>query len=211
MHPIEKKLYTDHYRIQRLLVCLQKQIDCYEIDDLEHAELPLVLDALDYIRVYPEKWHHPIEDKIFEFLLSKNPPEAEIIQNILQEHVALENLTHEVNQLFCAVANDCIVPTDQLVNKSRYYFLRQSEHIDRENALIYPLLQRYMTTDDWNRISAEMQSIEDPLFGPAVQEDYKNLYHQILASEDGWVNDSHYSDGSGKVRIIVNQKQRAFC
>ena len=65
MHKIQRQLYLDHHHIQRLLHCLNKEIDCYDFNSKRAADLAVILSALDYIVSYPDKWHHPTEDIIF--------------------------------------------------------------------------------------------------------------------------------------------------
>jgi len=184
MHPLQRQLYKDHYHFQRLLYCLQKEINCYDADTEESPNLPVILDALDYVQTYPERWHHPIEDVIFNCLLEKDITERAAIESLLAEHKELEHLTKRACQLFTAVANDCVVPIDELTDVARQFILRQSAHLDRENELVYPLMNQYLSQDDWDRIAQSLEQIADPLFDKPLQADYENLYQSIVEMEN---------------------------
>ena len=71
MHRIQRQLQIDHNHMQRLLDCFGHEIDCYDFDSKRSADLNIILSTLDYIKTYPNKWHHPTEDIIFNWLLKK--------------------------------------------------------------------------------------------------------------------------------------------
>ncbi len=184
MHALQRQLYRDHYHFQRLLYCLQREINCYGPKSTRPAKLSVILDALDYVQVYPEKWHHPVEDVIFRRLLDKEITERELIESLLAEHESLEQLTPRVSQLFLAVANDCVVPAQELRSAAQEFIDRQSQHLDTENDLIYPLIDQYLTDEDWGQVAASLDAMADPLFDKPLQDDYQNLYRYIVEMEE---------------------------
>ena len=113
MHAYQSQLYADHYNFLRLLLFLESEIACYEADQERHPRLDVVLDIFDYIQTYPERWHHPFEDAIFELLLVKQVPNADQIWGLKSEHKKLEQLTQQASELFSSVANDVVVPVEE--------------------------------------------------------------------------------------------------
>jgi hemerythrin-like domain-containing protein len=180
MHAIEKQLYRDHYHLQRLLEHLDQEVRNYECGMASSVELPLILDTLDYIRFYPERWHHPMEDKIFDRIMAKRPLEADFVNQVQLEHQQLAQLTRYMTQLFDAVANDCVVPVSELVRTTREFIQRQRSHIDRENEMVYPLMEKYLTEADWEELEAEIAMEQDPLFDAPLKADYQNLFMRVV-------------------------------
>ena len=185
MHKVFTQLQQDHHHLQRLLSCI-----CFEMNRLEHpetlqGEIPIMVDALDYIQVYPERWHHPAEDAAFEILKTKNIETKDLvaIMEIEQEHHTLERHTKFLSQLFNMVLEDKVVPMATLSNGVERFVTEQAAHIQKENQHIYPLLKNLMTDEDWDKV-AEMVSLqEDPLFKESVREGYERLYDYILEAE----------------------------
>ena len=138
---------------------------------------------MEYIRFYPERWHHPTEDRIFEMILSKRPAESEFIIQVLMEHQQLMQLTRYMTQLFDAVANGCVVPVSELTRTTREFIQRQSSHIDRENEMVYPLMEQYLEPADWLRLEMELTLSRDPLFDNPLRADYQNLYESIIGKD----------------------------
>ncbi|MGI9288896.1 MAG: hemerythrin domain-containing protein [Pseudomonadales bacterium] len=183
MHPLMQQLYEDHHHMQRLLYCLQKEVSYFEAGKAAEAELSLILDAMDYFQLYPEKWHHPVEDVIFEILLTKNISESAMIQEIVDEHLRLEKMTQREKALFNAISHGSQVPTAELIDVHREFVAAQAGHIERENHQIYPLIRKYMTDADWQVVETRMATPADPLFGDNIREDYQALYQRIVDSE----------------------------
>ena len=86
------------------------------------------------------------------------------------------------------------MPIDHLVEQSREFLSRQKAHIDRENKLIYPLFERYLTLEDWTAIEEKVSKQADPLFGELVKADYESLYQHIVASEHASKTPGHVLD-----------------
>ncbi|NIB42047.1 hypothetical protein HBA55_20750 [Pseudomaricurvus alkylphenolicus] len=183
MHPIEKQLHKDHYHFSRLLRCLQRQVESLESDSRVENPLSLILDALDYIKVYPERWHHPVEDVIFAHIARSHPQHAKKIAAIHAEHQDLEQSTRDLDALFTAIANDTVVPMDRLMRDSREFLMRQLSHIDRENELTYPLMAECLSDGDWQELEAQIEAADDPLFGDNLRQEYMELLDYVLESE----------------------------
>lgn len=184
MHDIEKQLHLDHYHISRLLRCLQRSISNYELQGAWAEHLSVILDALDYIKVYPEHWHHPVEDQIFAYIARRYPVHGAVVAALQSEHEELEAMTRQLNLLFSAIANDTVVPMSQLTRVTREFLTRQLAHIDRENELIYPLLSNCLTPADWALLEAQIDEAKDPLFGPNLRQEYEALHDYVIKVDE---------------------------
>ena len=191
MHFFQSQLYADHYNLLRLLKLLDDEVACYQDDLGNHARLDVILSIFDYVQTYPEKWHHPIENAAFELLLVKQVPHSDQIWSLKSEHKKLEKLTREANQLFNNVANDIIVSADELVKTTREFIHRQREHIAIENKLIYPLLEKYISDQEWEEMADSIKERKNaPTEYPhakAVENkiEYQDLLRVILKTEYG--------------------------
>ena len=204
MHVYQSQLYADHYNFLRLLHFLESEIACYEAGSERHARLDIILDIFDYIQNYPERWHHPFEDAIFELMLIKQVPQSDQIWGLKSEHKKLEKLTHHASELFASVANDVVVPVEELVNVSLEFIRRQQEHINIENRIVYPLFDQYLSQNDWETIGSQVAAKLDPMFmqevdpngsekkssqrqqrDQAIKAEYRNLLKHIMQAERG--------------------------
>jgi hemerythrin-like domain-containing protein len=188
MHPTQSQIFADHHNFLRLLRCLEAEIACYEADEAWSANLPVILDIFDYVQFYPEQYHHPLEDALFELLLAKQVGDAAQIRAMQVEHKTLEALTRKASQLFTSVANDSVVPVHELVRVTREFLDKQIAHINREHHLLCPLLAESVSDAEWDAIAATVaRHKKDPLFDKAIIDEYENLYHAILQAESSVV------------------------
>lgn len=184
MHPVYKQLCVDHKHIQRLLRCMRGLIAPLGERGVDAERLDLMLDIVEYIKTYPEHWHHPIEDQVFSLLLLKHIPESDLLREIICDHGRLEKQTVELEQLFRSVAQGCVVPVQQLKQQGEDYIQSQADHIEKENQWVYPVMERYLDDGDWSWIAEKLPTLEDPLFGDRRKGDYQNLYDNIIAGEE---------------------------
>lgn len=183
MHKLQRQLQTDHFHLQRLLNYLSHEINCYDFDSERTADLTVILSALDYVNVYPDKWHHPAEDIIFGRLIRKKVKESNLIQVLKDEHQAIAQETHKIHELFKSVAGDCIVPANELLATTRHFISLQRQHIEKESERIYPLMDTALSDEDWRAIEKEITLQSDPLFDAASKKEYDHLYRYILDLE----------------------------
>lgn len=185
MHPAQSQLFADHHNFLRLLRCLEAEISYYELHQSWRADLSVILDIFDYVQFYPEQYHHPLEDEVFDLLLSKGIGEARELLAMKTEHKELEALTHRASNLFSMVANDNPVPAHMLVSVTREFLIRQLDHINRENRCVYPLMSANVSDAEWDAMLASVVHRKDPLFGKGIIAEYRDLYGAITKAESG--------------------------
>jgi len=184
MHPVYQQLCEDHRHIQRLVRCMRNLAAPLKTQGLDAERLNLMLDVMDYIKTYPEHWHHPIEDQVLSLLLLKHIPEADLLREVVCDHGRMEKQTIKLEQQFQAVAKGCVVPAQLILQQCDAYIKTQLDHIERENQWIYPLMERYLNEADWDWIAEKLPKLEDPLFGARRRADYQSLYDNIVAGEE---------------------------
>lgn len=90
------QLEQDHHRILQMMYSLSNELNHYSNDD----NCTKILNILNYIRVYPEIWHHPTEDVLFNQLLSKPSISFKVVNELLKEHPHLEALSVELSGIY---------------------------------------------------------------------------------------------------------------
>ncbi|WP_428242580.1 hemerythrin domain-containing protein [Gynuella sp.] len=175
-------LHNEHKNLSRFLYCFRYQLQGFGDPD-QDANINLIMDMLDYINTFPERYHHPVEDVIFKKLLSKSIPDPDIITGVLAQHAKLEEITQKLKNDFNAVAMDIAMPMDQLKIDAHLYLDMQLEHLDVEESDIFPLADEYLEEDDWTELENMVETIsEDPLFDNTRKE-YDSLLSEITNFE----------------------------
>lgn len=182
MHPTQSQLFADHHNFQRLLNCFEVELSWYEKGQPDRVNLPVILDIFDYVQFYPETYHYPAEEAIYQLLAERNVENAELIAQLESEHKELDELTRRARQLFNAVANDSVVPVSKLIAIGREFLERHREHIDKENKFVYPLLSKHVSDDEWERITQEVEE-RDPFIIGVLEDEYESIFETILEAD----------------------------
>lgn len=161
--------------MSRLLKILRKKIELLEKDEM--IDFRLVKTIITYLKNYSDKYHHPMEDFIYDYYLNNfTPPEA-VSTRLPQEHKILKKATIELDELLSMILLDAIVPKEQCIKKLSNFVEQQSAHMAYEEQEILPLIEASLSAEDWSRIEQQWQYKEysDPLFGDNVAEQYRKL------------------------------------
>lgn len=174
-----EQLVADHSNLQRILELLRHEIHgrshCSELD----AELPLILDVLDYIKAYPETFHHPLEEAAFDLLTAKSLIDPSVLKPIRDQHLQLEQFTDRLHLRFLQLANGLEEDTTLIDDLSLFIDL-QEEHIESENRHIMPALQHKISEGDWWDIASVLTLNKDPLFDQKLRNQFKVLARRIF-------------------------------
>jgi len=163
MQSLFKQLQDDHRNLMKVLRLLRKEVGKY--DDPEHqTDLNLLLEGIDYLNDYPHRYHHPLEEAAFAYMLEHKLGDEEVIRNIQSQHKELEGKTAEMMGLFKLVANDQVVPISQIKEAVNSYLDLQFTHLETEDKHIFPVMEEHLDDAAWEQIAAAVNERVDPLF-----------------------------------------------
>ncbi|GMG87705.1 hemerythrin domain-containing protein [Biformimicrobium ophioploci] len=182
MDTLYEQLCLDHRNLTRLMTALESLLDDLARSERDPATLSMILDSIDYISVYPDKWHHPIEEKVMEKLRAKPECDQALLDEIHSEHNGLADATRHMATLFYAIANDCAVERNNLLGSAREYVAMQRQHIKLENRKLFPMMEKLMSEDDWREVRRSIDAKADPLFSASIRQQYDVLYQYVVES-----------------------------
>ncbi len=172
-------IHNDHANMSLLLKLLRKKIQLLEKD--EEIDYRLIKTIITYLRNYSDKYHHPMEDLIYDYYIKYRVVSDEVAMRLSQEHKAIKKVTVELDELLDMILLDAIVPKEQCIEKLRNFVELQSAHLAYEEQEILPLIKDSLSADDWSNLEKQWQHDEykDPLFGENVSDQYRTLARRI--------------------------------
>lgn len=177
-------LRKEHSNISQLLDVLQRQVDAFERGDRPDYD---VIEAVsDYFLSYPDLYHHPKEDLVFEKLRKRDPEAAEQVGNLREEHEQIAALSRNFANGVRAILDEAEVPRDAFGTWAGEFITFQREHLAKEERVFFAAALRALTPDDWADIAARISNHEDPLFDAASGGRYDALRRDILT----WASES---------------------
>jgi hemerythrin-like domain-containing protein len=143
-----KALHNEHIYMFSLLDSLAEQVGL--IVSGKDADFALLLDIIDYMQNFPDRYHHPKEDLIYQRMALRDEAIAAEVAALLDEHRVLVSLS---NRLAEAIDDVHMMPT--VLKKARVgelcneYEACLRHHINIEESKILPRALEVLREEDW--------------------------------------------------------------
>jgi len=178
MSEMIQQLHTDHVNMARLLDIVEEQFELFQTGEI--PDYVLMLDVMQYMTNYPDLFHHPREDLVFQRLAERDKSKRGIVQDVIREHDILAHQGEAFFNLLETVINEYPVERGELESKARQYVSTLRLHMNLEEGEVFPIAKKTLQEEDWQAISTTMGNREEPLFGQNVIEaEYGALYRYI--------------------------------
>ena len=174
-------LQQDHKNIYRLLGLLEKQVD--HIAAGEYTDYQVIADIMHYFVNYPDVYHHPHEDILFNAVKKKKINTANLIDEIVTEHQSMAEESATIYDEMKHIQGNAIFSRDEIVQRLRDYIAHYHAHIEKEETGLFALAKTALEDEDWQEINNEIGNTDDPLFGKIRDQEYQELYKLILLEE----------------------------
>ncbi len=170
-------IQDEHRKLWRVASTINIVAD--EMDAGSPVPTPFFHAVFDYIEGFIDHAHHPKEDDFLFRLLRQRSSKAEAVLLQLEANHQHGPATLRAlrNDLALASQGNCGAFTAAL----RSYTKNLGEHIRTEERDILPLAREVLLAEDWVVIDKAFADNDDPLFGPQATEQYRELYHRIVA------------------------------
>ena len=173
--PPMKILFDEHVLIKRWLARIPDVIAVMDLDS--EAGRQLVLDGVDMIRSYADRYHHGKEEDI---LFKYFDDSADIFTVIYEDH---RQARKHVQAILAGVENgNQQVVVDHLTG----YGELLSEHIHKEDEILFPWLDTQLTTSQIGELYAKFKSADDVSgVNPEKYETFIAGLEQKITEEEG--------------------------
>ena len=148
----------------------------------EAPNFPLLRAILDYIVSYPDRWHHPKEDKYLFAAVRRRTRDADgLIARLEREHALGHPLMEELKKELIAFQGGDAQAGERFFDAADRYAELEWEHLRTEEEAFLPIAERVLSPDDWAEIAAAFRENDNPLFGIKPKDEAETLYQRILA------------------------------
>ena len=175
-HPVAG-WHTDHLYFTRLLDLLEKQVDVFHAGGQPKYEL--MLDILYYLRHFSDQAHHPREDVAFACLAKRSPGMELQLARLIQEHRVIAHAGERLEKSLEQAVAGAFVAREDVEAVAATYLVYYRSHIAREEKDVLPRAATVLTPEDWEAVAAAAPVAQDPLFGSAAEERFRELRRQI--------------------------------
>lgn len=170
----------EHLAISAVLYSLR-----YLVKDMRKGaapNFPLLRAILDYIVSYPDRWHHPKEDKYLFAAVRRRSRDADgLIARLEREHQLGYPMMEELKKQLIAFQGGDGEAGQQFFDTAERYAELEWEHLRTEEEVFLPIAERVLSAEDWTEIATAFRENDNPLFGIKPKDEAETLYQRILA------------------------------
>ena len=167
-------LNSEHRYISSLLEALAEQAD--NLLPGRKPDYALMHDIVRYMASFPDEYHHPREDLVFDRLVARDPEARPIVEELLEGHREINRRSRELLGHLERITRDGHAADNR---KIKYlcdrYIGHYWEHINTEEGKVFPRATAKLRPDDWFAVNTRAKYVDDPLFGSRVRKEYARL------------------------------------
>lgn len=163
-----------HDQLRRLLDLL-----AHELASIRTGEDPryeLLLDLLFYLTRYPDRFHHPEEDALFDRIWREQPSLAPRVEALHRQHGRIAESGSRLLELVETVVDGTIVSRVALLQSGTDYIAEYHDYMRHEELELFPIVE---AIGDQLRDEGVPSDHPDPLFGEVPAERFRQLNQQI--------------------------------
>lgn len=144
-------------------------------------DFALLGSMLHYVDLFPERFHHPKEDRyLFALLRSRHPAAGPLIDLLHNQHEIGADRVRELEQRLARYREGGVAEFPAFADAIEAYAVFHWDHMRREERDILPLAKEHLTPADWEAIDAAFAGHTDPLLGIAQGAGFEVLFRKIV-------------------------------
>ena len=174
-------LRQEHRNIEKLLLVLERELGVFARG--EHPDYEVVHAVIAYFQVYPDAYHHPLEDMVFEKLKVRDTAAAAKIGDLAADHRRGAERLRRVAQAVESVLADRELLRQTINHIIREFIEQERRHMAMEERDFFPAAIKALQPQDWADIASRLAGQSDPLFSEAVEERFAIVRSHILQLE----------------------------
>ena len=181
MSRIIETLLEEHRNIEKLLHVLEQELEIF--DRGESPDFEILQAIIDYFQDYPETYHHPKEDIVFEKLKLRDPAVARQIGDAEAEHQVETNRLRQFARVVEHVLAGRELLRQTFHRVVRDFIEHQRQHMAKEERLLFPSAVKALRPQDWVEINTRLNDRKDPLFDNSTEKKFHALQQTIVRWE----------------------------
>ncbi len=193
---VAARLHQDHLNFARLLNVLGRQQRLLRAGDPINWDIERGVVA--FYRNYFEKFHHRVEDDIYDLVQQYDPATANRVRAIHREHKDCSELLQIFEGAVSLISGSR--PTtaqedgrpkvfyetkvlDHYCSQLESFVSREREHMSNEETLLHRAV-KHLSLDDWRGLNERLSEGDDDLFGKKQTARFDRLRDAILAADN---------------------------
>jgi len=143
--------------VDALKVFAENMEDGWEVDE------ETLVDIIEFMRVFAQKWHHAKEeDALFPALVKRGVPRVGCpLVQLKNEHEKSNNYVAELVQSMELYRRSGVEGWTDVIQGLKNLYLYYPNHIWKEENMLFPLTNRLLLPEDQQQLLAEFERIDE--------------------------------------------------
>ena len=172
------KVRDEHKYSRILMSALKDQLAEYSIG--KTADYNVMLEIMNYMGEFPDKFNHPVKLKLIEKVIEKESACNDDLELLLAEKSQVQGRSVEVlNALKSLTKEESILKEEQLKIFSKDYVDMIEQHIAIESQQLIPLALELLSEREFKDLALALRGDEDHDFATVLEDKYKNLHANL--------------------------------
>ncbi len=177
MPEVIESILREHRTIGEVLDLLEAQVDLFE--QAEQPDYDLIREIIDYFRTFPDLYHHPKEDLMFERLKARDAAAVKPFGNIEALHLEISERLADFSRAVARVMMEAEMPRDTFVKLAREFISGERAHMKAEEQHFLPVAAKILDQNDWAEIDKIVAKFNDPLLDPTANNRFALLRERV--------------------------------
>lgn len=176
--PLMKALRAEHRHIATVMQLFSDQLQAIETGETVDAHV--VFEVMDYMATWPDRYHHPREDLIYNRVAELDKKAADDVDTLQRDHDFAARRGQELLKDIELWREDELKGS-AVVKAGREYIGHMYEHMNVEEKVVFPHIESVLSLEDWRELSEDdqLRAISMPVFGPRVQREFRNMSRRL--------------------------------
>ncbi len=172
-------IFDEHRYANRLLKLLRTEAG--KLRTGEGADLECMETIMHYFTSFPDRYHHPKEDLIFEKMAGLDSETRKTIARLKRDHKkATEQGTELHGRIQALGTSPNKARARALAKATENYADAMQAHMQLEEQAVFLPSKSALGKIDWEEIDAAIPPVEDPIFGDRLAQGYVQLMDRYL-------------------------------
>jgi len=178
MRPTE--ILKEEHRAIKLMLKISENV-CQRLEQGKAVPTEHLAEIVSFIRGFADKCHHAKEeDLLFPAMEKAGVPRQEgPIGVMLSEHKQGRNYVRNMTEAAEKYSPGNERAASQFVENARNYIALLTQHIDKEDNILYEIADRRLSEEDQKDLGSGFERVEQEEMGPGKHEEYDHILDRL--------------------------------
>ncbi len=177
------RILREEHRSLSAVIASLEQLARQARDTTVKPDFAVFRAMIYYIDAFPERQHHPKEDReLFARLAARAPQAQAVLDGLHAEHARGGEMIRELERALLAFEQTWPQGAEAFAAGVDAYAQFHRKHMRTEEQQVLPLAERVLTPEDWQAIAEAFGANADPLSGAPTDRGFGELLARIVAT-----------------------------